>query len=273
MKKRRNTELWAALLAILLITFFYVAGVARFREFPAASGFVGHGLGVAGFILMLMTETLYSLRKRATNARWGRMSSWLKWHIFTGLVGPYMVLLHTAWQFNGLAGVTMLLTVAIVISGFIGRYIYTAIPRSADGAALAADELQRQIAASETLLQEWVMSQPQAIDALAERLAVISQPAGGGAALVLSRPLLEWRFRQQWAREKRNLKQQGVSHLQELENLLKQRRALKRQVDSLGTVRRLMAVWHTVHVPLGVTLFVLAFVHIGAALYFATLLK
>lgn len=272
--KRRSTELWAALLAILLITFFYLAGVWRFREFPAASGFLGHGLGVVGFIMMLMTETLYSLRKRATHARWGRMSSWLKLHIFTGLVGPYMVLLHTAWQFNGLAGLTMLLTIIIVISGFIGRYIYTAIPRSADGAALAADDLQRQIAASETALQNWLAERPAAVDQLAQRLAVISQPAaGGGAALVFTRPLLELRFRRQWSREKRGLKKQGVTHLQELETLLKSRRALKRQVDSLATVRRLMAVWHMIHVPLGVTLFTVAFVHIGAALYFATLLK
>lgn len=271
--RRSSTELWAALLAILLITFFYGVGVTRFQEFPAASGFVGHGLGVVGFMLMLMTETLYSLRKRATHARWGRMSSWLKLHIFTGLVGPYMVLLHTAWQFNGLAGITMLLTVIIVVSGFIGRYIYTAIPRSADGAALAADDLQRQIAASESALQTWLAEGPSAVDQLAQRLAAISQPAGGGAALVLTRPLNEWRFRRQWSREKRNLKQQGVTHLQELEKLLNSRRTLKRQVDSLATVRRLMAVWHTVHVPLGVTLFVLAFVHIGAALYFATLLK
>ncbi|MBU4034462.1 MAG: hypothetical protein KKG34_06645, partial [Proteobacteria bacterium] len=35
-------------------------------------------------------------------------------HIFTGIVGPFMVLLHSSWQFNGLAGVTLLLTGVIV---------------------------------------------------------------------------------------------------------------------------------------------------------------
>ena len=33
-----------------------------------------------------------------------------------------------------------------------------------------------------------------------------------------------------------------------------------------------MAVWHTVHIPLGLALFTAAFVHAGAALYYATLL-
>jgi len=88
---------------------------------------------IIGFILMLMTEILYSWRKRSRSARWGKMSNWLRFHIFTGLVGPYMVLLHTSWKFNGLAGIVLLLTVIIVLSGIVGRYIFTAIPRTADG--------------------------------------------------------------------------------------------------------------------------------------------
>jgi cytochrome b561 len=96
-----------------------------------------------------------------------------------------MVLLHSSWKFNGLAGVTTLLTVIIVVSGFIGRYIFTRIPRTMDGLEIEG-----------TLSQE----------------------------------------------------------------------ALKR-------ARQLMALWHTIHIPIGMALFVSAFVHAGAALYYATLLK
>lgn len=182
---RNNGELWAAGFASILITAIY--GVILFftRAIPPAGELFGHSLGIFGFILMLMTETLYSLRKRSRSARWGRMSDWLKFHIFTGLVGPYMVLLHTSWKFNGLAGATTLFTIIIVISGFVGRYIYTRIPRTSDGL--------------------------------------------------------------------------------ELENNL--------SAEALKHARRLMAVWHTVHIPIGMALFVSAFTHIGAALYYATLLK
>ena len=38
----------------------------------------------------------------------------------------------------------MLMTVIVVISGFIGRYIYTRVPRNADGLMLDAGELQAQ---------------------------------------------------------------------------------------------------------------------------------
>jgi hypothetical protein len=95
------------------------------------------------------------------------------------------VLLHTSWKFNGLAGAVTLLTVIIVFSGIIGRYIYTRIPRTLDGL--------------------------------------------------------------------------------EIEGTLSE--------SALRQARRFMALWHTIHIPIGMALFMSAFVHIGAALYFATLLK
>ncbi len=179
---RSGKELWLAMLAAILISALYGAVMYLTREIPPAGDLFGHSLGIVGFILMLMTETLYSLRKRSRSARWGRMSDWLQFHIFTGLVGPFMVLLHTSWKFNGLAGVTTLFTVVIVISGFVGRYIFTRIPRTMDGL--------------------------------------------------------------------------------EIEGTLSQ--------EALKQARRLMALWHAVHIPIGMALFISAFAHIGAALYFVT---
>jgi hypothetical protein len=126
--------LWYALIAIVVVTAVYLLAYSQAGTFPKASGLVGHLIGVAGFALMLMTETLYSIRKRLTDARWGSIAAWLRFHIVTGLVGPYMVLLHTAMRFNGLAGVAMLLTVVVVISGGVGRYVFTTLPRFIDGA-------------------------------------------------------------------------------------------------------------------------------------------
>lgn len=182
---RSNRELWLAFLAMILITGLYGLVLVFAREIPPAGELFGHGMGILGFIFMLMTETLYSLRKRSRSVKWGRMSNWLQFHIFTGLVGPYMVVLHTSWKFNGIAGVTTLFTVIIVISGFVGRYIFTRIPRSMEGL--------------------------------------------------------------------------------EIEGTLSQ--------EALKQARRMMALWHTIHIPIGIVLFISAFVHIGAALYYATFLK
>jgi hypothetical protein len=183
-----SKELWWAFIGAILITSIYAAVSAFAGQIPAASELFGHTLGILGFLLMLMTETLYSLRKRSRSARWGRMSDWLQFHIFTGLIGPFMVFLHTSWKFNGLAGAVTLLTAIVVISGFVGRYIYTRIPRTADGLEL------------DTTL-------------------------GGAQAAVIAQ------------------------------------------------TRRLMALWHAIHIPIGMALFTAAFVHILGALYYATLLK
>ena len=182
---RGNRELWLAFLAMILITGLYGLVMVFTREIPPASELFGHGLGIVGFTFMLMTETLYSLRKRSRSVKWGKMSTWLQFHIFTGLVGPFMVLLHTSLKFNGIAGVTTLFTIIIVVSGFIGRYIFTRIPRTLEGL--------------------------------------------------------------------------------EIEGALSQ--------GALKQARQLLALWHTIHIPIGMVLFISAFVHIGAALYYATFLK
>ena len=127
---RRYREIWYALLAIVAVTALYALVVQQQGALPAAASLVGHGIGVLGIVLMLMAETLYSIRKRSASATLGSTAGWLRFHIFTGLVGPYMVLLHSAMRFRGLAGVSLLLTGVVVVSGAIGRYVYTAAPHT-----------------------------------------------------------------------------------------------------------------------------------------------
>jgi hypothetical protein len=55
----------------------------------------------------------------------------------------------------------------------------------------------------------------------------------------------------------------------ELAVLLSTRRRLRRQATALAKGRRLMVIWHALHVPLAVALFLSAFVHAVAALYFS----
>ena len=219
----RYSELLIALALVAAITAGYFALTAA-TGVPAASGFIGHLMGVIGFALMLLTETLYSLRKRAMRRPRGSMRAWLRVHIVKGIVGPYLVLLHAAWTFNGLAGALSLLTVIVVASGFIGRYIYTAVPRTADGAVIEAQELSSML------------------DALRE--ADAANPAETTDAARSAHRKLERRIR-----------------------------TLERQMAALRWQRRALATWHTIHIPIGMAMFVVAFVHITAALYYATLLR
>jgi hypothetical protein len=270
-------ELLLAFLTILAASLVYLVVVIVRHSIPGAGELFGHLIGVVGFVLMLMTEILYSLRKRSRAAHWGRMSSWLRFHIYTGVVGPYLVLLHTSWKFNGLAGVSMLLTVVIVVSGFIGRYIYTAIPRSLDGTAPDADDLKRRMGVVEAELQNFMNLQPEAAAPLGRLLTQPGQSTAAGnttgAGLVFGRLLDDANYWRLWQREKRKLPAAARASLTQIERLQVEHRTLQRQVASLVTVRRLLGIWQSIHIPIGVALFTAAFIHAGVALYYGTLLK
>lgn len=269
-----SRELWLAGLAIALVSLVY-AGVSGLGGVPAASGLIGHSLGILGFALMLATETLYSLRKRAIRRPWGRMSEWLRFHIFTGIVGPYLVLLHSAWEFHGLAGLVMLLTVIVVLSGFTGRYIYTAVPRTADGIVMEAEALQAEIATIDLQLAAGQRN-PSSPESESEAIDADSsgrRPNRSPASWILARAILDLRDRWTARRTARGLNPETRQRIEQRSAAMRRRRQLERQIASLATARRMLAVWHTVHIPLGMALFVAAFAHAAGALYYATLLR
>ncbi|MFO7625243.1 MAG: hypothetical protein R6V73_12900 [Anaerolineales bacterium] len=151
--RRSNLELWLAVLFCVISALGYLWVMNSQGSIPPAGELFGHGIGILGFAMMLMTETLYSIRKRSRRARWGRISSWLSFHIFTGITGPFLVMLHSSWKFNGLAGVLTLMMVVVVGSGVFGRYLYTAIPRTADGKEAQRELIEAEIHALEKALQ------------------------------------------------------------------------------------------------------------------------
>jgi hypothetical protein len=228
---RRHRELWYALVVIVAITAIYALAYRQAGRFPAASGLVGHGIGIVGFILMLMTATLYSIRKLLSDARWGSTASWLRFHMVAGLVGPYMVLLHTSMRFHGVAGVALLLTIVVVISGLIGRYIYTALPR-----VIAGDELERSTPDSRfarSAVSSMASTDPQEVAAGAFALSPFVSDRPGET---LAAPA---------------------------------ERSLDRRLDRLAAQRAALATWRSIHVPLVWALVVIALVHAAGALYYA----
>jgi hypothetical protein len=235
-----HRELSLALATVVAITALYAA-YASSVAVPAASGLLGHALGIVGFGLMLMTETLYSLRKRAMRRPRGSMRAWLQFHIYTGIVGSYLVILHSAWSFNGLAGGLSLMTAVVVASGFIGRYIYTAVPRTADGIVVEAQVLQVQLDAARRDATQPSLELAQA--------SLVAQPTLAGATT--------------FAAAARGPDPSSTRRLRELE----------RQMAALRWARRALATWHAIHIPLGMALFVMAFAHIVAAVNYATLLR
>jgi hypothetical protein len=132
MSKHKRELTWA-LAGIAIISAVYLIAYLVMGEYPRASSALGHTTGVIGTLLMLGAQTAYSLRKQTKDARWGPMVKWLQSHVMMGLVGPYMVLIHSAGALNGVAAIAAVLTVVTLLSGIVGRYIYTSIPKEIEG--------------------------------------------------------------------------------------------------------------------------------------------
>ena len=260
-------ELEWSFVGILVVATGYI--IYEALGMPSGSDPLGHIMGIVGMTLMLMTETLYSLRKRVRWLQAGRMRSWLSFHIFTGIVGPSLVLTHSAFEFHGLAGLSMLLTVIVVGSGFIGRYLYTAIPRTRAGAELTLAQVADRSAGVQAQIDQFVASRAARVQELMSADAQHRAEAQRGtASALLGRALSDWRYRRHLARQLRQLDQAERRQLNDLSRLLRRRRELERQIATLRSAHKLMSAWHTVHVPLGVTLFLSAFLHVIGTFYY-----
>lgn len=257
---RRNKyyELEISFLIIIVLSGVYVA--YDILAEPRGSHPFGHWLGIIGTLLMVMTETLYSLRKRTRLLNWaGPVRRWLSIHIITGLVGPFLVLMHTGLQFRGLAGVTFGLTVVVVGSGFIGRYLYTALQQQLGTRAQTFQVLEGETAQVQAYLQQMEADKPDQVRQIATRL---QQQMNHNSKWE------QWRYRRRLRRELRHLEEKEAVQQRQLTHLQRQQMKLTRQMDHLGQTRQMFQLWHTIHIPIGVTLFVATAVHILAAFYF-----
>ncbi len=262
----QSHELEISLLVVFILSGIYIA--YELLAEPAGGHPFGHSLGIVGTLLMLMTEMLYSLRKRTRLLNWaGPVRVWLSFHIFTGIVGPFLVLMHTGLQFRGLAGVSMGLTAVVVASGFVGRYLYTALPRSLAGAAASRRELINEVRIIQAELSQFQAKKSahvnQVINELSQRHA--QRPPW---LTILGRSYFQRQFQRQARKAIRQLDSIEKSQRQQLERLLTRNRELARQMDMLETARRLMRFWHVLHIPFGLTLFFSVAVHVTATLYF-----
>jgi hypothetical protein len=236
---------------------------------PSGGQPFGHWLGIGGALLMVSTEILYSVRKRTAWLRWaGPVRHWLSFHIFTGIVGPFLVLMHTAFAFRGLAGLTMLLTALVAASGFIGRFLYTAIPHSLAGTEASSDELVDDLQRTQAALEALVNQRPPRLRALVAADSERQRVTRGDMMLVLLRGWDEWRYRLGLRRKIRALEKAEGAAFHDVEGLLLQRRTRERQMRMIQASRRLLSVWHIAHVPMGVALFSSLFIHVSATLYF-----
>lgn len=245
----------------------YYATPLRVRAYDPAhpmlrpSGWLGHSLGMAG-LLMMTVPVIYSVRKKWKRlARLGGMRHWLNVHIFCGVFGPVLVTFHAAMKFNGLISVAYWSMVLVVVSGFVGRYLYIRMPRTIRGVEMGYEEI---VARANQLRAEL------AATGLAPALVqpLLAEPRAGATSRLSSlvEPLSQARIRR---RVRRALIQAGAGPdlAREAVSLSRERSFLLRRLRYLERTRRLFAMWHVFHQPLVYVMFLIAALHVSLAVY------
>ena len=121
--KERERLVVTGLTTLLLILWL---GFLVHRDPRFAGSLWGGILGVAGTALMLV-PLAYLIIKRVSTlkmpvTRYVSMRTLLSWHIYAGIVGPILVILHTGHKFVSPLGIALTaMTILVVLSGFAGR--------------------------------------------------------------------------------------------------------------------------------------------------------
>ena len=244
-----------------------VRGYTRAHQLLRSAGRAGHLFGVGGFLLMLV-PVAYSARKKMRRFRdAGNIKGWLDVHVFCGIVGPVLITFHTAFKFNGIVSVAYWSMVAVVLSGFVGRYLYVRIPRSIRGQALTQADLEaRALALSQQIADAQLPDDVLAkIEAL-ERRVVLPHDGQSSLATLLAG---EFGMRRDFARLRADIARRGVApdlHREAL-NLIAERATLRRRMAYLTTTKKLFDVWHVFHMPLVYITFAIVIMHVAVTMY------
>ena len=123
--KERERIVVTGVLTVLLFAWlgFLVHRAPRF----AGSG-IGSAFGIAGAFLMLVPLAYMFVKRIPFLNAWitphVSLQSWQTAHVYAGIFGPLLAIIHTGHKFDSMLGITLTaVMLLVVVSGFVGRYL------------------------------------------------------------------------------------------------------------------------------------------------------
>ena len=229
------------------------------------SGIYGHGLGIIGTLMIAFGVGIYIARKRYNfMEKYLRLKYLLEFHIFLCILGPILILFHTAFKFGGIVSIAFWSMVLVVLSGVIGRYIYIQIPRTIKGRELSLHEV---IELKENLSQSILNTQNlnEEITQFIEDVTRVKNEDQEGSYFSMY-----FRDRENIRIIRKKLKENGVSGEQAASILsnIEEEMSLSRKISRLQTMQKLFKYWHVAHLPFALIMLVILIIHVGVTLLF-----
>ena len=245
------------------------------------NGWIGLWLGIVGLFLFLIIF-LYPLRKRwAWLKSKGSTRHWLNFHVLLGLSAPCIIAFHASFKFSGLAGMAFWIMSAVAISGVVGRYLYSQIPRSLSAAELSLREVQelqaeiteqlaeQRVVPAETLIPIFRLPQPERVEAQPMVLALawmmaldlrrefniaglrLHNLSFGGAVTSLG-----------------GLLSSGHPELERVIDTARRQARLSKRILFLSRSQQVFHLWHVIHRPFSYSFAVLVAIHVTVVMLF-----
>ena len=237
---------------------------------PAAG--VGLACGIAGVTLVLANLAYLLRRSPRVPLALGSLRRWMTAHVATGVLALLFVLVHAAMAPRDTVGGHAFAALAVLVgTGAVGRYLYSAVPRAANGRELLLDEVRAEIT---RLAAEWDRTDR----AFGQRVrAAIDHVAGTQhfgrsfpvrfVALVRSRRAL----RRTLAGLAREARAEGLAEdqLEVLFALARRAAGAALMATHYEDLRALLGTWRWVHRWVALLMVLLVAAHVATALRFA----
>jgi Fe-S-cluster-containing hydrogenase component 2 len=222
--------------------------------------------GYLGTALMALSMAYLLQRRFGWFHRTATNQFWLDVHLMTGTVGPLFIVLHSALRLTTWVSIPFWSMVAVVLSGVLGRYLYTLVPSLTSKHDLA-------ILAHRRAITELAADHPAAGDhayQVMEREARRSEAAWQIGLVSLLGWMLADDLRRRWTRRR---DRRALARLAPR----KIARRIARRIDLVVVLERrkelaprgkaLLRSWKRVHVPFSIVLLGTMLVHIALALH------
>jgi hypothetical protein len=280
---------WLAAVAVVLVIGgygfnYYTLGMDQrpFSPKHAAlrpSGTIGVKLGMVG-VLMFFLIYLYPLRKKwGWLARQGNSRHWLDFHIVLGTAAPLIIAFHASFKFGNIAGMAFYSMLAVTLSGFVGRYLYSQIPHSLTAAELTRKEMEDNEEKLEKELEEQQNTFGFSVDALyaLPTAAEVAKTTLLGSVVSMfvidfKRPLVSSRLRLQqvgfgkWLVSGFGLFSTGNPKVERAIQVARRKASLSKHILFLSRTQQVFKLWHVIHRPFSYAFAILAIIHIALVL-------
>lgn len=251
--------MWVTLLLFAASAIAYVIFSARSPTGPRGGSAAGLAFGIAGYALMIYAALL-GVRKKVPVWRIGRGQSWMRGHLWLGLLSFPLILFHCGFAWRGpLTSLLMLLLLLVILSGVFGAVLQNYLP----GILLAQvpmETIYEQIPEVRAQLCE------EADQLAAAAVAVEAEHDDKVRFREIYdsriRPFLEHPPKEMFPLLRRAVPSEFHSALDDLEDICEEQRQLNRQVK----LYHWLHAWLLVHVPLSTALLLLGGVHAVMAL-------